>query len=199
MTPPTRSRACVGGGAWTSRRAPERASRRVDFGSEPAPKASVKSTPLNDIRGTTRSLRTTLKAMRLLVVLCALTASSCSFLGGGGGPTLRKARPTLPVARFLMQAEASAASEDDQSLPSAAAGGPLAKLKEALPCAATRRTATLPPGHLLTPPATRRPTASGAGAISRSVWPPPLPPSACTYVRVSVSEPVSRLAGRLAR
>ena len=77
--------------------------------------------------------------MRLLCALCAITAASCSFLGGGGAPLLRKARPTLPVARFLMQAEAAVPSEDDQMKPAAAAG-PLAKLKESLPCAATRRT-----------------------------------------------------------
>ena len=77
--------------------------------------------------------------MRLLCALCAITAASCSFLGGGGAPLLRKARPTLPAARFLMQAEAAVPSEDNQMKPAAAAG-PLAKLKESLPCAATRRT-----------------------------------------------------------
>ena len=72
--------------------------------------------------------------MRLLVVLCALTAASCSFLGGAGAPALRKARPALPVARFAsMQAEAAAPSEDEKPLQSAKAGGPLAKLKESLP------------------------------------------------------------------
>merc|ERR1719424_1494395 len=72
--------------------------------------------------------------MRLLVALCALTAASCSFLGGAGAPALRKARPALPVARFAsMQAEAAAPSEDEQPMQSAKAGGPLAKLKESLP------------------------------------------------------------------
>ena len=72
--------------------------------------------------------------MRVLLALCALTAASCSFLGGAGAPALRKARPALPVARFaLMQAEAAAPSEDEKPMESAKAGGPLAKLKESLP------------------------------------------------------------------
>ena len=70
----------------------------------------------------------------MLLALCALTAASCSFLGGAGAPALRKARPALPVARFaLMQAEAAAPSEDEKPMESAKAGGPLAKLKESLP------------------------------------------------------------------
>lgn len=72
--------------------------------------------------------------MRLLVVLCALTAASCSFLGGSGARALRSARPALPAARFAsMQAEAAAPSEDEKPLQSANPVGPLSKLKESLP------------------------------------------------------------------
>jgi AAA family ATP:ADP antiporter len=71
--------------------------------------------------------------MRLLVILCALTAASCSFLGGSA-PALRTARPALPAARFAsMQAEAAAPSEDEKPLQSAKPVGPLSKLKESLP------------------------------------------------------------------
>ena len=71
--------------------------------------------------------------MRLLAILCALTAASCSFLGGSA-PALRLARPALPAARFAsMQAEAAAPSEDEKPLQSAKPVGPLSKLKESLP------------------------------------------------------------------
>ena len=71
--------------------------------------------------------------MRLLALLCALTAASCSFLGGSA-PALRTARPALPAARFAsMQAEAAAPSEDEKPLQSAKPVGPLSKLKESLP------------------------------------------------------------------
>jgi hypothetical protein len=70
----------------------------------------------------------------MLVILCALTAASCSFLGGSRAPALRTARPALPAARFAsMQAEAAAPSEDEKPLQSAKPVGPLSKLKESLP------------------------------------------------------------------
>ena len=74
------------------------------------------------------------REMRMLVILCALTAASCSFLGGSRAPALRTARPALPAARFAsMQAEAAAPSEDEKPLQSAKPVGPLSKLKASLP------------------------------------------------------------------
>ena len=79
-------------------------------------------------------------SVRLLVAACALASVAHGSFVGGSARSFFKVRPSLPAARFaLMQAEA-VVPPDDQSAPAA---GPLAKLKQSMPCA-TRKEPALP-------------------------------------------------------
>ena len=85
-------------------------------------------------------LRAVMTSVRpLLVAACALASVAHGSFVGGSARSFLKVRPSLPAARFaLMQAEA-VVPPDDQS----AAAGPLAKLKQSMPCA-TRKEPALP-------------------------------------------------------